>query len=125
MLPLSHPSRRRSRLLWAAGTALLGLAVYKAYQSETVTNKRKELNDRLDRFMETVQNYSDAMISGGRVFSVLLKDLLTFLTSDQEEIPQSIRQLTRLLRSPEAVLTVKTYVQAAMESASDEPDVEK
>jgi hypothetical protein len=112
VLPAAHPLRRRPTLarylLLGAGTAAAGYAAYRLYHSGAIGEGRQ----RVARLRAAVAAYAEAFGTGGATLQLLLGDLHTFLQSDRQEVPPSLRQLARLMQSPEAADTASATVAA-------------
>lgn len=86
--------RRRNILLACGAVAAGGYVTYRVYHS------RKWL--RMFLFFESFSTLLEVLAAGSDSFSVVLSDLHRFLVSEEDEVPQSLKQLLRLARSPEA-----------------------
>lgn len=106
---LRFRDRRTRRYVLLGGGALLSAALaYRAYKSETVHSGKRYLS----RLRAALQKYTDALATGGDVCSSLVQDLQLFLQSEGDDIPRSLRQLTKLIQSPEVVATTSSTVAA-------------
>ena len=55
-----------------------------------------ELRERLSKGADS---YSSSFVLSGETTNLLAKDMHQFLTSDSEELPQSLKQLLKLAKS--------------------------
>lgn len=92
MFPISR--RRRNILLACGAVAAGGYVTYRVYQS------RKRL--RVFLFFESFSTLLEVLAQGSDSFAVVLNDLHSFLLSEKDEVPQTLKQLLKLARSPEA-----------------------
>jgi hypothetical protein len=86
--------RRRNILLACGAVAAGGYVTYRVYHS------RKRL--RVFLFFESFSTLLEVLAAGSDSFAVVLSDLHSFLVSEEDKVPQSLKQLLRLARSPEA-----------------------
>ena len=86
--------RRRNILLVCGAVAAGGYVTYRMYQS------RKRL--RIFLFFESFSTLLEVLAEGSNSFAVVLSDLHSFLVSDEDALPQSLKQVLKLARSREA-----------------------
>lgn len=116
LLPLP-PARRRQLvryLLLGAGGAAAAYAAYRVYHSEGLAEARR-LSTRLRAALAA---YAEAFGSGAAALQLLSADLHAYLASDRAELPPSLRQLGRLLQSPEAAGVTSATVAALLRGVS-------
>jgi hypothetical protein len=91
------------------------------YRSERLKATQQALQTAAD----TLARYSDAASSVGQVAAVLAEDIKSFLASDSDEVPRSLRQLAKLARCSDVQDTlaacVSSSVKGLMSSSSGEP----
>lgn len=112
------PGRREQRWLTpaqrrvlVAATATVGvIAAYRVYRSERLKATQQALLTAAD----TLARYSDAASSVGRVAAVLTADIQSFLASDSDEVPRSLRQLAKLARCSEVQDTLAACVSSSL-----------
>ena len=89
-------TRRQRQLLLGSGIAAVALyASYKLYTSETVASLRT-LRRRMALALES---YSQAAVLSSELSISVMHDLQAFLASESDELPQSLRQLSKVARS--------------------------
>nr|XP_043637583.1 protein PHLOEM PROTEIN 2-LIKE A10-like [Erigeron canadensis] len=99
MLTKSYQITPRNRK-WVMLLALCGLSsygMYKVYNLPCVSRKRKRFAKLLGSLIVITEMISDST----DILSVVSRDLKTFLTSDQDQIPNSMKQLTKIAVSNE------------------------
>ncbi|KAL4448603.1 hypothetical protein ABPG75_005822 [Micractinium tetrahymenae] len=121
-LGLGRPERRAAvlrALLLAGGGAAAGYAAYRLYRSDTAAAWREQVA----RLRAALVAYADAFGTGADTLALLASDLRSFLASDRTELPPSLRQLARLMQSPEVAGTTSATVAALIRgvAASSEP----
>jgi hypothetical protein len=68
----------------------------------------------LQRAADTLDKYSTAAASAGEALAILSADIKQFLASDAEELPPSLRQLGKLVRSQEMQDTLAACIASAV-----------
>ncbi|KAJ6827187.1 protein PHLOEM PROTEIN 2-LIKE A10 [Iris pallida] len=94
--------RRRKWLFLFATAGVSGYAAYRIHRSPPVTEARKKLSS----ILKTLTLVSDAASSSAEAVSLLSSDLNRFLRSDSDEVPNSLKQLSKLARSDEMSASV-------------------
>ncbi|KAG0568316.1 hypothetical protein M758_6G009800 [Ceratodon purpureus] len=96
--------RRRNILLACGAVAAGGYVTYRVYHS------RKRL--RVFLFFESFSTLVEVLAAGSDSFALVLADLRSFLVSEEDEVPRSLKQLLKLARSPEAQESISAVTTA-------------
>lgn len=112
---LGHPAlaarRRGAALRYAllgAGASAAGYGAYRLYHSQSAAGVAAQAR----RLRAALAAYAEAFGTGADTLQLLLADLAAFLRSDRTEVPGSLRQLARLMQSPEVADTTSATVAA-------------
>lgn len=100
--------RRRSWLLAFAGMAGTGYGFYRLCTSPSVATKKYQLFALLNSLV----TISEAASASAQTVSLLSNDVKTFLKSDSDEIPPSLKQLFKLAQCREVNETLTTVSNA-------------
>lgn len=101
-----HITRRRRNILLACTAVAVG-----GYASYRIYNSRKRL--RVFLLLQSFSSLLDALSQGSDSAAVVVSDLRAFLCSDDDELPQSLKQLLKLGGSHEVQQSV-TVLSAAI-----------
>lgn len=106
----------RKYLLAGGAVALVGTLAYRAYQTDAYGRSKSYLS----KLRAALQQYTDAVATGGDICATIMRDLRQFLQSDGDEVPSSLRQVSKLLQSEEFTSTASSTVAAIYEGVAGE-----
>ncbi|XP_077233878.1 carbohydrate-binding protein [Tasmannia lanceolata] len=89
--------RRKKFLLLLTAFGLSSYGFYKIYQIPSVVKKRKQFF----KLLETLISVSESVSGSAETIGIISKDLKEFLQSDSDEIPTSLKQISKLAKSDE------------------------
>lgn len=88
-------SRRSRNILLACGAVAAG-----GYMTYRIYHPRKKL--RIVLFLQSFSSLLEALSQGSSTFAAVLSDLHRFLVSEEDEVPQTLKQLLKVAASREA-----------------------
>ncbi|KAG2493144.1 hypothetical protein HYH03_008568 [Edaphochlamys debaryana] len=118
--------QQHKMLVWGSAAAVTAYAAYRAMSADDADSgceepqvsraacRQSRQQTGFQRLRSTIQNYSSAASTLAETAAIVSADIRTFLTSDQEELPQSLRQLNKLLQSRELQETVMTVTSSVV-----------
>ena len=90
---MKQGERRAWRLFLVSASTVAGSCLaYKVYTSKYLAGKRQQL----DNLLRSLSALSDALSSTSDVSATICRDIQTFLHSNSDEVPRSVRQLLKL-----------------------------
>ena len=102
--------RRRNWVIGTTASLAGAVLLYKLYHSRRITQARHQYN----RFIEALSSYNQAFLAGADISAAICKDLQSFLQSDSQELPQSLRQLAQLLQAEETQAATSSIAAATV-----------
>ncbi|KAL4336095.1 hypothetical protein GQ457_07G024790 [Hibiscus cannabinus] len=94
---LSLSARKKK---WVVGLAICGVSgygVYKLYNLPSLVKKRK----RFLKFLGALVSLAELVSDSAETINVVSRDLREFVQSDSDQIPNSLRQISKIVRSEE------------------------
>ncbi|CAL9111832.1 protein PHLOEM PROTEIN 2-LIKE A10-like [Musa acuminata AAA Group] len=100
--------RRRRWLILAATVVVSGYGAYRIYHLPSVARRRR----KLFRLLSALATAADAAASSAEAVSLVSSDLNRFLRSDADDLPSSLKQLSKIVRSDELSGSVSSISEA-------------
>jgi hypothetical protein len=97
-----------------AGGAIVAVLGTLAYNSDAYGRSKRYMT----KLRTALQQYSDALATGGDICASILRDLQQFLQSEGDEVPATLRQVSKLLQSQEFTSTASSTVSAIYQGIS-------
>ncbi|KAJ0230435.1 hypothetical protein HA466_0307900 [Hirschfeldia incana] len=88
--------------------ALSGYGAFRVYHSPSISHRRKQIS----KLFTLLLNLIEAASSSAEAVSLITKDLTEFLKSDSDQIPNSLKQISKLANSDELNSSLIRFTQA-------------
>ncbi|KAF3598559.1 hypothetical protein F2Q69_00036003 [Brassica cretica] len=88
--------------------ALSGYGTFRVYHSPSISHKKKQIS----KLFTLLLNLLEAASASAEAVSLITKDLTEFLRSDSDQIPNSLKQISKLANSDELNSSLIRFTQA-------------
>ncbi|KAL5988287.1 hypothetical protein ACLOJK_036050 [Asimina triloba] len=105
---LDFTRRRKKSLVLLSAVGFSAYGCYKLYHDPSVAQKRR----RLVKLLGALVSVAESVSTSAESISLVSRDLSDFLCSDSDEVPTSLRQLSKIARSEEFAASMVRITEA-------------
>ncbi|CAN8241148.1 unnamed protein product [Cochlearia groenlandica] len=98
-MDLFRNRRRRKHVILLSILTITSYGFYKAYTSQYISKKTK----RLANLIESIVSFFEIVADSSETITTVSRDLNQFLRSDSDDIPNSLKQISKIARSKDFV----------------------
>ncbi|CAH1413390.1 unnamed protein product [Lactuca virosa] len=105
---LDYTRKRKKWILLIGALGLSSYGAFRVYNSPSVVKKR----ERFAKVLGSLASIAELLGDSAETIGVVSKDLKEFIQSDSDEIPNSLKQLSKITRSDEVSESIITVTRA-------------
>ncbi|KAL3344493.1 hypothetical protein AABB24_023770 [Solanum stoloniferum] len=94
---MGYTKKNKNLLVALGAVGITGFGAYKAYYSPSMVKKR----ERLLKFLGSVVSLAEMVSDSADVIGIFSKDLKEFMLSNSDQIPKSLKQISKITNSDE------------------------
>ncbi|MED6157178.1 hypothetical protein PIB30_021016 [Stylosanthes scabra] len=106
-----YARKRKKSVFILAAVGFAGYGAYRVYHAPTVARKRM----RLAKLLGTLLSVAEAVSESSETVTVVSRDLKDFLQSDSDQLPNSLKQISKIARSQHLADSLVTLTRAVTE----------